>query len=340
MANLAVNKKVKLRGSEKAARFLMVLGEEDAAAILKQLSSNEVQKIGARMTTINEIPSDEVNMVLSDFISSCENDASMMISAEEFTRSVLVQALGEPAASQILEKITLGGNTRGFDALRWMEPQLVAGIIQNEHPQIQAIIISYLDPEHASEVLSSLKEDQVADVLARIGAMDAVDPRALGELNRSLEMQVEGVSSKQSSNLGGIGNAASILNSIESEMETVLLEKLTEIDADLSAKIQDMMFVFDDLLKVPDRDFQILLREVTTDKLAMALKGADEAMEEKVYANMSKRAAEIFRDDMEGLGPMKISDVEVAQKEILATAKRLADSGEIVLSQDDGTMIS
>lgn len=339
MQRTATGDRVKLRGSEKAARFLMVLGEEDAATILKQLNDNEVQKIGSKMTTISEMSSDEVNMVLSDFVTECENDASMKMQADEYTRSVLIQALGEQAATQILDKIQMGGNTRGLDALRWMEPQLVAGIIQNEHPQIQAIVVSYLDPDHAAEVLVALPDAVMIEIMARIAAMESVDPKALGELNRSLEQQVEGVASKQSSAMGGVKSAADIINTMDGATEAALMEQLTEVDSEMAQKIQDMMFVFEDLLNIPDKDFQILLREVATDKLAVALKGSDEGISEKVFANMSTRAADIFRDDLENLGPVKVSDVEAGQKEILAIAKRLSDSGEIILAEEEGAMI-
>lgn len=330
----------KKSGPEKAAQFLMVMGEEGAAGVLKQLNSEEVQKIGLEMTHMGTMSTEEVNQILSTFLTECETDGAINIVADEYTRTVLVHALGEEAAASVLEKIMMGGNTRGLDALKWMEPQLVAGIIQNEHPQIQAIVVSYLGAELSGEVLTFMPESSVVELIIRMAELDSVDPKALQELNYSLEKQVEGVVSKQSSAMGGVKNVANILNSLEKTFEDSLMSKITKVSAETAALIQEEMFVFDDLKAIPDKDFQQVLREVATDRLALALKGADEFMHEKVTKNMSTRAAEIFVEDMENLGPVKVSDVEAAQKEIIAAAKQLAESGQIELSEDAGAMIS
>ncbi len=326
-------------GPEKAAQFLMVMGEQGAAGVLKQLSSEEVQKIGLEMTQMGEMSTEEVNLILNSFLEECDADGSINIVADEYTKTVLIQALGEEAAEGVLEKILLGGNTRGLDALKWMEPQLVAGIIQNEHPQIQAIVVSYLGPELSGEVLTYMPESAVVELIIRMAEMESVDPKALQELNYSLEKQVEGVVSKQSSAMGGVKNVANILNSLEKTFEDSLMGKIAELSAETATRIQEQMFVFDDLKMIPDKDFQLILREVATDKLALALKGADEIVREKVVKNMSSRAAEIFAEDMENLGPVKVSDVEFAQKEILAVTKQLSDSGQIELSEDSSAMI-
>lgn len=326
-------------GSEKAAQFLMVMGEDGAANVLRQLSNDEVQKIGLEMTQMGELSTDGVNEILTDFLSECETNGSINIEADEYTKSVLVQALGEEAAESVLEKIMLGGNTRGLDSLKWMEPQLVAGIIQNEHPQIQAIVVSYLGPELSGEVLAYMSEPAVVELLIRMAELESVDPKALQELNFSLEKQVEGVVTKQSSAMGGVKNVANIFNSLDKQYEENLLSKITEVSSDTAALIKEQMFVFDDLKTVPDKDFQLLLREVATDKLALALKGADTDLQDKVVKNMSKRAAEIFSEDMDNLGPVKVLDVEFAQREILEVAKELADAGTIELSEESAAMI-
>lgn len=332
-------KDAKKSGSEKAAQFLMVMGETGAAGVLKQLSTDEVQKIGLEMTHMGTMSTDEVNQILATFLSECASDGAINIVADEYTRTVLIHALGEEAAASVLEKIMMGGNTRGLDALKWMEPQLVAGIIENEHPQIQAIVVSYLGAELSGEVLSFMPESSVVELIIRMVELDSVDPKALQELNYSLEKQVEGVVSKQSSAMGGVKNVANILNSLEKSFEDNLMEKISKISAETAARIQEQMFVFDDLKAIPDKDFQLVLREVATDKLALALKGADESLQEKVTNNMSRRAAEIFIEDLESLGPVKVSDVESAQKEILAVTKQLADSGQIELSEEATAMI-
>lgn len=326
-------------GPARAAQFLMVMGETGAAGVLRHLSSDEVQKIGVEMSRMNEMTTDEVNDILTKFLADAESDGYINVVADEYTRAVLTQALGEDAAGEILEKILMGGNTKGLDSLKWMEPALVAGIIQNEHPQIQAIVISYLGPELSGEVLSHMPESAVVELIIRMAEMDSVDPKALQELNHSLEKQVEGVVSKQSSAMGGVKNVANILNSLEKAQEDNLMSLINEVSEDLAQSILDQMFVFNDLKEIPDRDFQKVLREVATDRLALALKGADQSISDKVLRNMSARAAEIFKEDMEELGPVRVADVENAQKEILAVAKKLADGGEIDLKEDEAAMI-
>lgn len=333
------NKGEKRSGPEKAAQFLLVMGEEGAAGVLKHLTTEEIQKIGVEMTRLNEMTTDEVNNILAKFLEDVETDGSISVVADEYTRKVLEQALGIEAAAEILDKILMGGNTKGLDSLKWMEPQLVAGIIKNEHPQIQAIVISYIGQDLAGEVLMHMSDQQVVEILIRMAELDSVDPKALSELNQSLEKQVEGVVSKQSSSLGGVKPVADLLNSFDKSYEEGLMEKIRNTSEELAIRIQEEMFVFDDLKAIPDRDFQKLLRELSTDRLAMALKGADETITEKVIKNMSSRAADIFREDMEELGPVKIIDVEMAQKEVLAVAKKLADAGDIELKEDEGAMI-
>jgi len=339
LKKMTSRRRARKSGPAKAAQFLMVMGEKGAAGVLKQLTTDEVQKIGLEMTHMGEMSTEEVNGVLGAFLEECNKDGSINIAADSFTKSVLTSALGEDAAAAVLEKIMLGGNTRGLDSLKWMEPQLVAGIIQNEHPQIQAIVVSYLGHELSGEVLSYMSESAVVELIIRMAEMESVDPKALQELNYSLEQQVEGVVSKQSSAMGGVKNVASILNSLDKTFEDSLMGKIIEINAETAALIQEQMFVFEDLKAIPDKDFQKILRDVATDRLALALKGADDSMQDKVIKNMSTRAADIFIEDIENLGPVRVSDVEAAQKEILIITKKLADSGEISLREDDAAMI-
>jgi flagellar motor switch protein FliG len=332
-------RKFNTSGAEKAAQFLMVMGEARAAGVLKCLSNEEVQKIGVEMTRMNGMNTEDVNFVLTDFLNECEVKGSINIVADEYTKNVLIQALGSEAAESILERIMMGGNTKGLDSLRWMEPQLIAGIIQNEHPQIQAIVVSYLQSEQAKDVLRYLPENTVVELLIRMAEMESVDPKALQELNYSLERQVEGVVTKQSSAMGGVKNVANIFNTMDRSTEVAIMTKLGTANAKVAERIQELMFVFEDLKKIPNKDFQLLLREVATDKLALALKGAEQVLTDKVTKNMSTRAAEIFLDDMNNMGPVKLSDVEAAQKEILAIAKKLADAGQIILSEDNAAMV-
>lgn len=329
----------KVTGAEKAAKLLMVMGEERAAGVLKRLSGDVVQKIGLEMTRVHNMTTEEVNVVLANFLEESQTTSAINVVADEYTRKVLIQALGLEAAESILEKIMLGGNTKGLDALRWMEPQLIAGIIQHEHPQIQAIIVSYLNAEQAGEVLGYLPENLALELVIRMAEMESVDPKALQELNFSLEKQVEGVVTKQNSAIGGVKSVANIFNTLDRSFEDALMKRISELSPGLDTRIQELMFVFEDLKQIPNRDFQLLLREVATDRLAIALKGADQSLVNKVTSNMSTRASEIFLDDMSSLGPVKVSDVEAAQREILAIAKQLSDTGQIELSADTSAMI-
>ena len=336
---MRIRRNARKSGAEKAAQLLMVMGEQGAANVLKLLRNDEVQKIGAEMTYMGEMSTEEVNLVLRSFLEQCSTDDSISMEADTYTKEVLIQALGPEAAERVLEKITLGGNTRGLDSLKWMEPQLIAGIIENEHPQIQAIIISYLGAELSGEVLTFLPESSVVEICIRMAEMEPVDPAALEELNSSLEKQVDGVVTRQSSEMGGAKNVADIFNTMEKNFEESILSKINETNEETAMRIQEEMFVFEDLKKIPDKDFQLVLREVETDSLVLALKGADKALEEKVLRNMSTRAAEMFAEDMENLGPVKVTEVESAQKKILVATKQLADADKIVLSVDSGAMI-
>ena len=336
---MRIRRNARKSGAEKAAQLLMVMGEQGAANVLKLLRNDEVQKIGAEMTYMGEMSTEEVNLVLTSFLEQCSTDDSISMEADTYTKEVLIQALGPEAAERVLEKITLGGNTRGLDSLKWMEPQLIAGIIENEHPQIQAIIISYLGAELSGEVLTFLPESSVVEICIRMAEMEPVDPAALEELNSSLEKQVDGVVTRQSSEMGGAKNVADIFNTMEKNFEESILSKINETNEETAMRIQEEMFVFEDLKKIPDKDFQLVLREVETDSLVLALKGADKALEEKVLRNMSTRAAEMFAEDMENLGPVKVTEVESAQKKILVATKQLSDADKIVLSVDSGAMI-
>lgn len=328
--------KRKFSGAERAAILLMSLGEEDAAAILKHMGPKEVQKVGATMASLTNISKNQVGEVLEEFVRTVDEQTALGVGSDEYIRKVLVQALGEDKASGLIDRILLGRNSKGLEALKWMDPRAVAEIIRLEHPQIMAIVLSYLDPDHAAEVMQHLPERILPDVLMRIATLDGIQPGALNELDQILEKQFSGNSNVKSSVMGGVKSAANILNFMDSSLENAVLEKIREADDDLSQQIQDLMFVFDNLIDVDDRGIQALLREVSTESLILALKGADDMLKEKIFKNMSKRAAEALRDDLEAKGPVRVSEVEAAQKEILSIARRMAESGEIVLGGRGG----
>ena len=321
----------KIPGPERAAIFMMTLGEESAANVLKHMDPKEVQLVGTAMASLSNVPNSTVEAVLQDFAQTIEEQSGVGVGSDEYIRNMLINALGEDKASSVIDRILLGRNSKGLDSLKWMDPRAVADVVKNEHPQIIAIVLSYLEPDHAAEVLSHLQERTQADVLMRIATLDGVPPSALQELNDVLEQQFSGSGSAQTSGVGGVKTAANILNFMGGQAEQAITEAITEQDAELAQSIQEQMFVFENLLDIDDRGMQAILREVQSDVLIVALKGADEAMKEKIFKNMSSRAAEMMRDDLEAKGPVKLKEVEEAQKEILTVARRLADAGEISL---------
>jgi flagellar motor switch protein FliG len=322
---------ITLSGVQRAAVLLMSLGESDAAEVLKHLGAKEVQKLGMAMATIGNVTRQQVEEVVDEFVASLEDQTSLGVGADDYVRKVLVQALGEDKAASLIDRILFGRNTKGLDTLKWMEPRAVAELIRNEHPQIISIVLAHLDPDQSAEVLKSLPERTRADVLLRIATLDGIPPNALHELNEIMERQFSGQNNLKSSSVGGVKLAASIINQLDTSTEQAVMALIRDIDQDLCSKIQDLMFVFDDLGELDDRAMQALLREVPQDRLGLALRGADPRVKDKVLANMSQRAAQILVEDMEARGPVRLSDVEAAQKEILGIARKLADEGTIVL---------
>ncbi|EKE75419.1 flagellar motor switch protein FliG [Gallaecimonas xiamenensis] len=322
----------KLNGIEKTAILLLSLTEEDAASILRHMEPKQVQKVGMMMASMEDFSQEKVLAVHKQFIEDIQHYSSIGFDSEDFIRKALNHALGEDKASALIDKIILGGNAKGLDSLKWMDARQVAGIIQNEHPQIQTIVLSYLDPDQSAEILSQFPERVRLDLLMRIANLEEVQPAALQELNEIMEKQFAGQSGAQAAKMGGLKAAANIMNYLETAVENQLMEGIRETDEELSQQIQDLMFVFENLAEVDDRAIQALLREVQQDTLIRALKGADDVLREKMFKNMSKRAADLMRDDLEAMGPIRISEVEASQKEILGIARRLSDAGEIVLS--------
>ena len=293
----------KMNGTERAAVLLLTLGEESAAQVLKHMGPKEVQKVGAAMAAMSNVPRDQVTSVLDSFTETVQEQTALGVGAEDYIRTVMIDALGEDKAKGLMDRILLGSSTKGLEALKWMDARAVAELIRLEHPQIQAIVLSYLDNDHAAEVIKFFPERTRHDVLLRIATLDGIQPSALQELDEILENQFSGNQNVQSSSVGGIKSAADILNFVDSSIEGEIMEAIKDADAELGQQIQDLMFVFDNLVDVDDRGIQALLREVSSDTLILALKGADETMKEKIFANMSKRAAEMMRDDLENKGP-------------------------------------
>jgi flagellar motor switch protein FliG len=318
-------------GTERAAILLLTLGEQEAAQVLKHMGAKEVQRIGAAMAKLTTVSKEEVYTVITDFALSVESQTSVGVGAEDFLRKVLVDALGQDKASSIIDRISIGRSTKGLEALKWMDARAVAELIRLEHPQIIAIVLAYLEPDQSAEILTCLPANMRSDIMVRIATLDGVQPSALSELDDIMEKTFAGKGTARTSALGGAKAAANIINNLEPSQEGVIMDQIVQTDEALGSRIQDLIFVFDNLLEIDDRSMQELLRQVSSDKLLLAMKGCEDAMKEKIFKNMSQRAAEMLKDDLESKGPVRISEVEGAQKEILQTARKLAESGAIAL---------
>ena len=325
-----------MSGYDKAAVLMLSLNEDDAASIFRHLEPKQVQRLGMAMASMSDFSNEKVTAVQRLFINDIQKYSNIGVGSEDFVRKALVAALGEDKAGNLVEQIIMGSGARGLDSLKWMDARQVATIIQNEHPQIQTIVLSYLEPEQSAEILSQFPEPVRLDGIMRIANLEEVQPAALQELNEIMEKQFAGSASTQAAKMGGLKAAASIMNYLDTNIEGQLMDAIRENDEEMSQQIQDLMFVFENLIDVDDRGIQTLLREVSGDLLTKALKGADDNLKEKIFKNMSKRAADTLREDLSTMSPMRISDVEAAQKEILTIARRLADSGEIMLGLGGG----
>lgn len=323
-------------GVERAAILLLGLGEENAAEVIKHLEPRQVQKVGETMSTLASLSQSKIDDVLDEFLAEAKSQTALGVDSEEYVKVVLNKALGEVRAKPIIERIIVSEEQGGLNQLKWLEGKTVAEVIRNEHPQVMATILTYLDSEQAAEVIKYLPSDKRVDVLIRMCSIDAIKPEALSELGIIIEEQIAGISTGRTSSVGGIKSVADLINFLDSGVESQVIEGITEMDADISEQIQDKMFVFENLNDMDGRSIQGLLREVASDTLMIALKGGTERVKEKIFSNMSKRAGDLLRDDLEAQGPVKVSEVEAAQKEIISTARKLAEAGEISLGGKGG----
>lgn len=326
----------KLEGVEKAAILLLSLSEEDAAQILKHLEPKQVQKVGIAMAQVDDLSQDKISAVHRLFVEQIQDYSTIGFQSEDFIKKALTAALGEEKAATLLDQIILGGGAKGLDSLKWMDSKQVANIIRNEHPQIQTIVLAYLEPDQSAEILGQFSDKVRIDLTMRIANLEEVQPAALQELNEIMEKQFAGQAGAQAAKMGGMKAAAEIMNFLDTNIEGQLMDAMREHDEEMAQQIQDLMFVFDNLIDVEDRGIQAILREVQQDSLMKAIKGADEGLKDKILTNMSKRAADMLADDLEAMAPIRVSEVETAQKEILAIARRLADAGEIMLGGGGG----
>ena len=325
-----------LNGIERSAILMLSLNEEDAATIFRQLEPKQVQRLGMAMASMKDFSQVKVAGVHRAFIDDIQKFTNIGVGSEDFVRNALTAALGADKAGNLVDQIIMGSGAKGLDSLKWMDARQVANIIHNEHPQIQTIVLSYLEPEQSAEILSQFQDKVRIDLMLRIANLEEVQPAALHELNEIMEKQFAGQSGAQAAKMGGLKAAANIMNYLDTNIEGQLMDAIRESDEEISQQIQDLMFVFENLIDVDDRGIQALLREVAQDQLQKALKGADDQLKDKIFKNMSKRQVEMLEDDLEAMGPIRVSEVESAQKEILSIARRLADSGEIMLGGGGG----
>jgi flagellar motor switch protein FliG len=328
-----------LNGIERASLLLFALGQKRASEMLKYLEPREVELIGASMVSLKEISPEMVNGVLDEFVVTVKKQTALGVDSEEYIRSVLTNALGSEKAEVIIDRILIGGRSKGINQLKWMDTRSVADLVRSEHPQIVANILSLLEGQRAADVLMCLPEEVRSNLLMRIASLEGVPLAALRELDEIMEEQLAGNESIKSSFVGGINVAANILNHMDTPVCNQLLEEISGSSADLAQKIQDKMFVFEDLVNLDDRGMQTLLREVATDRLLLALRGVSDVLKNKIFSNMSKRAADMLREDLEAAPPAKLSEVELAQKEILTVVRNLSDSGAIVFGGGDDQLV-
>ena len=319
-------------GLESAAILLMSLGEEEAAQVFKHLGPKEVQKLGETIAKLKVIPRERVEAVLDRFAVTAEKQHILVPDTDEYVKAVLRKALGEDKANLLIDRILQGSDVSGIESLKWMDPGSVAELLRNEHPQIVAAILVHLDHDQSSSVLKCFSERQRNEVLVRIATLDGIQPAALKDLNEVLSKVLAGGDKLQKASLGGVKAAAEIINLLGSSIETSALDYIREADGDLAQKIMDNMFTFEDMNKLDDKGFQSVLKEVQSESLVIALKGATPELREKVFRNMSTRAAENLREDLESRGPVRVSEVEAEQKEMLKIVRRLVDEGQIVLA--------
>lgn len=327
----SVSAKSALSGAQKAAIFMLGLGESGAAMVMKHMAPKEVQLVGEAMACLDSVAANDFADVAEEFTSTvCTIDPNG-IGAKNFARRVMTEALGETRAKTMLGRVMPDTDYDALEPLKWMEPRTIASMLSSEHPQIQAILLSSLEPDQAAETLMFLSDEERAELVTRVAQLKTIDSSATHELEQILADKLGGYQASPPANISGVSIAASILNKLGGETEQSILKSIGEIDEELVGQIGDLLFIFDDLASLDDRGMQRLLREVPSELLSKALKGSSEKLMSKFLNNMSSRAAEMLREDIEVMGPIKLTDVTAAQKEIISAAMKLAESDEIVL---------
>jgi flagellar motor switch protein FliG len=325
---------------EKSAVVMLSIGEEAAAEVMKHMTQLEINLLSMAMARITSVSKSEVTSVYQEFIDTMLQETSIGIGAEAYVHGVLERALGADKAERLAARLTQGDYFAGIEAVQLQDPRVLAEMIKSEHPQIVAMIFAYMEPEQADALIQFLPPELVEQVIPRLATLESIPPAAIRELNESIEALLAGEAQQARVTVGGVGIAAKILNRIDNKRVESILKQISTVDSELAQRIEHSLFVFEDLIHVDDRNFQILLRSVDQKLLVSALKGAETALQNKVLSNLSQRAAETLRDDIGARGPMRVSEIEAAKREIVATAQRLEREGAIILRADPGEVVS
>ena len=322
-----------LSGQQKAAILMVTLGKDTSAEIFKHLDEEEIEDLTLEIANLDKIDSETKEKVMNEFHQMCVAYDYISHGGMDYAQEVLEEALGENEANNIIDRLTASLQVRPFDQLRKADPAQILNFIQSEHPQTIALILSYLDPEQAATIMSSLPDDKKAEVAKRIATMDRTSPEVIKEVERVLERKLSSLVTNEYSQAGGIDTIVDVLNLADRGTEKNILDELDTEDPELAEEIKQQMFVFEDITLLTDRDIQALLRQIDTDDLALALKTASDEVSEKIFSNQSARASEMLKENIEYLGPVRISDVEEAQQKIVNEIRRLEESGEIVINR-------
>ncbi|MCB2214700.1 MAG: flagellar motor switch protein FliG [Desulfobulbaceae bacterium] len=325
-----------LTGLNKAAVLLICLGEEATAKIFEELTDDEVRKVTRAMAAIEHIPSDIKDKVFLQFSNAQDEFAGLFVKGNEFARNAIAATnLGE-RTEMLLEQFISGTETRSLETISLMQPRMVAGLLEKEHPQTVALILSTQHVEHAAEILSHLSEAMQADVVYRIAKLEKVSPEVLNHIEDALHREIGLVASKEQREIGGLDKVVDLLGNMKNNLDVDIIETIEETDADMAEEIRKRMFTFENLIALDGRSLQMILREVNNDSLTLALKTASEEMKEKIFANMSIRAADMIRDDLEAMGPVRLSEVEAMQQSIVKIAMKLEEEGKLMLGRGGG----
>ena len=324
-----------MTGTQRAAVLTLLLGEQQAAEIIKYMDPKEVQSLGGAMVSVADVSQEAVNAILDDFVATFKKQSNLGLGTTDYVEKVMKRALGDDKAASVLGRIMPGQSSKGLEVLQWMDARSIAEMISTEHPQVTAIILSVLEHEVAADVLNFLPAATRPEIIQRVASLETVQPSAMQELESIMKLQFSNNTSSKSSSFGGIKAAAQIMNSTKTALEASIMKGLEGIDPDLMMRIQDNMFTFENLAAVDNKVIQVLMRAVDNNQLMIAMKGASEDVKARFFDNMSERARGMFKDEMDAKGLMRLSDVEEAQKQIMRSARKLSDSGELVLGGGD-----